>query len=35
MPCYHLGRLHKLIRSGLPHRPRGLAEIWTQIATIQ
>ena len=35
VPCYHLGRLHKLIRADLPHCPHGLVETWTQIAAIQ
>lgn len=30
-----VGRLHKLIRADLPHCPRGLVEIWKQIAAIQ
>ena len=35
VPCYKLGKLHKLIRQDLPHCPRGLIETWTQIAEIQ
>ena len=35
VPCYHLGRLHRLVRQDLPHCPRGLVETWRQIAAIQ
>ncbi len=35
VPCYHLGRLHRLVRHDLPHCPRGLVETWRQIAAIQ
>lgn len=35
VPCYHLGRLHKLIRYDLPACPDGLFEVWKQIAEIQ
>ena len=35
VPCYHLGRLHKMIRDDLPYCPRGLMETWMQIAAIQ
>ncbi len=31
VPCYHLGRLHKLIKHDLPHCPRGLIETWVHI----
>ena len=34
VPCYNLGRLHKLIRDDMPHCPRGLIETWTQIVRI-
>lgn len=34
VPCYHLPRLHELIRHELPHSPRGLTETWVQIAGI-
>ena len=35
VPCYHLGRLHKLIENDLPSCPRGLIEAWRQIIAIQ
>ena len=35
VPCYKLGKLHRLIRDDLPHCPRGLYETWTHIAEIQ
>ena len=31
VPCYRLGRLHRLIRHDMPHCTRGLRETWTQI----
>lgn len=34
VPCYNLGKLHKLIKDDLPHCPRGLVETWAQIITI-
>ena len=34
VPCYNLGKLHKLIRDDLPHCPRGLFETWKQIIAI-
>ena len=34
VPCYNLGKLHKLIKDDLPYCPRGLFETWTQIAAI-
>ena len=34
VPCYNLGRLHRLIRADLPECPRGLYATWTQIADI-
>jgi fatty acid desaturase len=35
VPCYKLGRLHRLVKSDLPHCPNGLIETWRQIAEIQ
>jgi fatty acid desaturase len=35
VPCYRLGRLHRLIRHDLPPCPRGLVATWTEIAAIQ
>jgi fatty acid desaturase len=34
VPCYRLGRLHRLIRHDLPPCPRGLAATWREIAAI-
>ena len=34
VPCYNLGKLHKLIKHELPHCPAGLFETWKQIITI-
>lgn len=34
VPCYRLGRLHKLIRHDLPPSPRGLLATWRGIARI-
>lgn len=34
VPCYRLGRLHRLIRRDMPRCTRGLRETWTQIARI-
>jgi fatty acid desaturase len=34
VPCYNLGRLHRLIRHDMPHCPNGLIETWTQIVGI-
>ena len=34
VPCYRLGRLHKLIQADLPPCPHGLYATWTQIAQI-
>lgn len=31
VPCYNLGKLHRLIRHDMPHCPNGLCETWTQI----
>jgi fatty acid desaturase len=35
VPCYNLGKLHKIIRADLPECPRGLYAAWKQIITIQ
>ena len=35
VPCYHLGRLHRLIRSDLPACPVGLVATWREILAIQ
>jgi fatty acid desaturase len=35
VPCYHLGKLHRLIKDDLPHCPNGLVETWKQIFEIQ
>jgi fatty acid desaturase len=35
VPCYHLGKLHRLIKKDLPHCPNGLIETWKQIFEIQ
>lgn len=34
VPCYNLGKLHKLIKHELPHCPIGLYETWKEIITI-
>ncbi len=34
VPCYRLGRLHRLIKSDLPPCPRGLYATWKNIAMI-
>ena len=34
VPCYRLGRLHKLIRQDLPPSPRGLIATWRGISVI-
>jgi len=34
VPCYNLGRLHKLIEHDLPTTPRGLTGVWRQIDMI-
>jgi fatty acid desaturase len=34
VPCYNLGRLHKLIKDDLPPCPRGLVATWRQISAI-
>lgn len=35
VPCYRLGRLHRLIRHDLPPTPNGIAATWKQIGAIQ
>jgi fatty acid desaturase len=35
VPCYNLGRLHKLIKHDLPPSPHGLLATWQEIAAIQ
>ncbi len=35
VPCYNLGRLHKLIEHDMPHCPRGVIESWKEITEIQ
>ena len=34
VPCYNLGKLHRLIKHELPHCPTGLYETWKEIITI-
>jgi fatty acid desaturase len=34
VPCYKLGRLHRLIKAEMPYCPRGLRETWKQINAI-
>ena len=34
VPCYKLGRLHRLIKHEMPYCTRGLRETWKQIAEI-
>lgn len=34
VPCYHLGRLHRLIRHDLPPTPHGLVAVWREIGAI-
>ena len=34
IPCYHLGKLHKLIAGDLPPTPQGLLATWREIAAI-
>ncbi|MFA7345693.1 MAG: fatty acid desaturase [Terrimicrobiaceae bacterium] len=34
VPCYHLGRLHRVIEQDLPPTPHGLAAVWKDIAAI-
>lgn len=35
VPCYRLGRLHRLIRRDLPSCPAGIIATWKEIAAIQ
>jgi fatty acid desaturase len=35
VPCYRLGRLHRLIKHDLPPCPHGLLATWREIAAIQ
>ncbi len=35
VPCYKLGRLHRLIKHDLPTCPHGLVATWKEIAAIQ
>jgi fatty acid desaturase len=35
VPCYNLGRLHRLIEHDMPHCPRGVIESWREITEIQ
>ncbi len=34
VPCYHLKKLHKLLKDDLPHCPKGLVETWKEIVAI-
>lgn len=34
VPCYHLGRLHRLIKHDLPSTPHGLVAVWREICAI-
>jgi fatty acid desaturase len=34
VPCYNLGKLHKLIKPDLPECPHGLVATWKQITSI-
>jgi fatty acid desaturase len=34
VPCYNLGKLHRLVAADLPHCPSGLAEAWRGIGQI-
>ena len=34
VPCYRLGKLHRMIKHDMPYCTRGLRETWTQIAEI-
>jgi fatty acid desaturase len=34
IPCYNLGRLHRIIRDDLPPCPQGLWDTWSQIIVI-
>jgi fatty acid desaturase len=35
IPCYRLGKTHKLIKADLPYSTVGLRETWTQVARIR
>jgi fatty acid desaturase len=35
VPCYRLGRLHRLIKHDLPPCPHGMLNTWKEIAAIQ
>ncbi len=35
VPCYNLGKLHRLIRADLPPCAHGLVAVWQEIAAIQ
>jgi len=35
VPCYRLGKLHRLIRHDLPPTPHGIAAVWREIAAIK
>lgn len=35
IPCYNLGKFHRLIRHDLPHCPVGLIQAWREILAIQ
>ena len=35
VPCYKLGRLHRLIKADLPPCPHGLIATWKEINAIQ
>ena len=34
VPCYRLGKLHRLIRHDLPPTPHGILAVWRDIAAI-
>lgn len=34
VPCYRLGKLHRLIKHDLPHCPHGIVNTWTEIRAI-
>jgi fatty acid desaturase len=34
VPCYHLGKLHRMIRHDLPPCPHGLVATWSEIIAI-
>jgi len=34
VPCYRLGRLHRMIKSEMPHCPNGLRETWKHIREV-